>query len=307
MPFYNSDLKLLEFAVKSVLNQTIKNIELIIVNDGSNVKNFEQILAAAKTDKRIKIITQKHKGAGIARNLGIENASGDFIAFMDADDYYPDNEVLEHLYNTALNSNVLISGGKVLMDNDGELSQPFWHFKNIENLYCNRTVDYKDFQICWGYWCYIYKKQLITDNNIYFPDYLRYQDPPWFIRMLNTAKTFYTTDKVSYIYRNSTEAKKWSNRQIKDYFKGIENVLLYSKQEGLNELHAFIYRKFLTYDIKILNSFKMNLLLDKNRIINDIFRATNENIIEKIEPEVPIFKDVKDYKQNIAKYDLIDK
>ena len=86
IPVYNVE-KYLEEALESVINQTLKDIEIIIINDGSTDRSLEIAKGYALKDKRIKIIDQKNQGLSVARNRGIENAKGKYIYFMDSDDY----------------------------------------------------------------------------------------------------------------------------------------------------------------------------------------------------------------------------
>ena len=86
IPVYNVEEYLKE-ALESVVNQSLKDIEIIIINDGSTDKSLRIIKGYATKDKRIKIINQKNQGQSIARNSGIENAKGKYIYFMDSDDY----------------------------------------------------------------------------------------------------------------------------------------------------------------------------------------------------------------------------
>lgn len=85
IPIYNSE-KYLKETIESILNQTYKNLEIILINDGSKDDSLEIIKEYKTKDERIKIIDQKNAGVSAARNIGIKNATGDFIAFNDADD-----------------------------------------------------------------------------------------------------------------------------------------------------------------------------------------------------------------------------
>ena len=86
IPVYNVE-KYLEQCLDSVIAQSFEDIEVICVNDGSTDSSLEILKRYANNDSRIKIISQKNKGAGAARNVGIENAAGEYVYFMDSDDY----------------------------------------------------------------------------------------------------------------------------------------------------------------------------------------------------------------------------
>ena len=85
IPVYNTEL-FVEEAIKSVLNQTLTDIEVIVVNDGSTDNSLKVIERLANTDSRIKKITQENQGQSVARNLGLNIAKGEYIYFMDSDD-----------------------------------------------------------------------------------------------------------------------------------------------------------------------------------------------------------------------------
>ncbi|MCQ2562595.1 MAG: glycosyltransferase, partial [Alphaproteobacteria bacterium] len=90
MPVYNTPENFLRPAIESVLNQTFKDFELIIVNDGSTKNNVSNVVKSY-SDNRIKYIDNKHVGAACARNIGLDNAGGDFILIMDSDDVVDTN------------------------------------------------------------------------------------------------------------------------------------------------------------------------------------------------------------------------
>lgn len=95
IPCYNAQEYIAQ-AIKSVLMQTYKNIEIIIVNDGS-VDKSEKIIKSFQ-DRRIKYIKQKNSGVAITRNTGIKNATGKYIAFLDADDLYEKDKIEQELF-----------------------------------------------------------------------------------------------------------------------------------------------------------------------------------------------------------------
>ena len=116
IPVYNMEAYLSE-CLDSILRQTLgKEVELVCVNDGS-VDSSLYILRQyeAKYDN-IRLVTQLNSGVSVARNKGIQAAAGEYIAFMDPDDYYPEADCLEVLYNNAIENNTLICGGSFSED-----------------------------------------------------------------------------------------------------------------------------------------------------------------------------------------------
>ena len=111
VPVFNTE-KYLKKCVDSILNQSLKNIEIIFIDDGSNDNSLGILEEYAKIDKRIKIISKLNEGQGVARNIGIKSAIGEYIAFVDSDDFIQIN-MLEKLYSYSKNKNLDICMCKV--------------------------------------------------------------------------------------------------------------------------------------------------------------------------------------------------
>ena len=111
MCIYNTPEEYLEKAIKSVIEQTEYNIEIILVNDGSN-ENIREICQKYKEqDKRIKLINQKNQGESVARNVGIQYATTNYITFIDSDDYFENDmckQVLEYMEKIEYDFDVII-------------------------------------------------------------------------------------------------------------------------------------------------------------------------------------------------------
>ena len=110
VPVYNTE-KYLEECIGSIISQTLREIEIIIVDDGSNQECAILCDLLAKTDERIRVIHKQNAGPGLARNTGIEAANGEYIGFVDSDDYIkPD--MYENLYNAAFktDADLVVSG-----------------------------------------------------------------------------------------------------------------------------------------------------------------------------------------------------
>ena len=113
IPVFNSE-KYIENCIKSILGQDYKNVEIIIINDGST-DNSVKIIKQINSDK-IKLINQKNNGPSSARNNGIKNASGEWIMFLDSDDMLADNAI-SNLIEKSINTDHVISGWKAFFKN----------------------------------------------------------------------------------------------------------------------------------------------------------------------------------------------
>ena len=134
IPFYNQKLEYLKQALNSVLNQTLKDIEIICVDDGSTDNTCYEYINKLN-DNRIQLYKKAHEAAGSARNLGVEKASGENIMFLDSDDFYPENTVLEQLYEIKKANNVLIAGAKHLLLSNGKYEEPYFNYGNINDYF----------------------------------------------------------------------------------------------------------------------------------------------------------------------------
>lgn len=114
---YNND-KYIEKCLNSILVQSYKNIEIIVVDDGSTDKTFSIGTRYLKKDLRIKFIHQENMGVGSARNVGLRNASGDYITFVDSDDYIMPNLMSEYIYYLNKYPESLLISGYREINND---------------------------------------------------------------------------------------------------------------------------------------------------------------------------------------------
>ena len=265
IPFYNQQVNLLKQAIDSVLMQTLSDIEIICIDDGSDNKECSNFL---KNYTNINLIETRHFGSGHARNVGIKHSTAENIMFLDSDDFYPEKDTIEKLYNLKKEKNVLIIGGKHKILNNGCFEEPYFNYGDINEFFCNKVVKYSEYQFPWWYWCFMFDSNLIKKNNILFPDYLRYQDPPFFVRVMNAGKEFFAADFISYIHRNSNKLYNLNEITIEHHVKGIVDLLKYSKENNLTKLFNLLYDTFFGFDIKLIENIKDLPEEKKNFLIN---------------------------------------
>jgi glycosyltransferase involved in cell wall biosynthesis len=246
IPVYNSELYLCE-CLDSVINQTLNEIEIICINDGSTDKSLNILEEYARNDKRIVLLNKKNEGPGPSRNLGINSAISEFIIFMDADDFYPNNIILEKLYTVIIENDILISGGSW---------SNFYTDKKIPNTVFNNTlfgytfisnekISYRDYQFDYGYQRFLFNRSLLIKNNIYFPAYRRFQDPPFFVKSMVTAGQFYAIPDVVYRYRK--KKTKWDSKKGIDMLKGIIDNLEIAKTYEYDVLYKLTLSRVKEY------------------------------------------------------------
>ena len=141
IPIFNAE-KYISDCLESIINQTLKDIEIILINDGSNDKTEQIIKEYAKKDKRIIILKQKNKGAGAARNSGIQISKGEYISFIDSDDMFH-FKTLEIAYENLIKFNadiVLFYGRNFKQKKDIIINEKIESYKKNNKFYNERMV-----------------------------------------------------------------------------------------------------------------------------------------------------------------------
>lgn len=271
IPVYNAEDNLGQ-CLNSVLFQTIKDLEIICVDDGSTDKSLAVLEAFQKNDPRIIVLHQENAGAGVARNLALSRAAGEFVAFMDADDWYPTSHVLDLLYTKAVVNGALVCGGSFSEYKDGKVNA------NYEGRYSAYTfnhegfIDFKDFQFDYGYIRFIYNRGFLNANHLRFPPYRRFQDPPFFVNTMIHAERFYSVPEIVYCYRKGAKRVEWSDEKALDAVRGITDLLSISKEYGLAKLHVTALERI---NIEYYNIIMKKIRPDNLELLEQLIRTTN--------------------------------
>ena len=170
IPIFNEE-NFLKICLNSVINQTFKNIEIICIDDGSTDKSLIILKEYLKIDKRIKIISQNNLGSGVARNNGINLSKGKYLIFIDSDDLFPNNYILELLYNKINKNKVYICGGSLREFESINGTMKIHEQKENFIFHNEGIINYLDYQYDLGYYRFIYNNKFIKKNKIYFPEY----------------------------------------------------------------------------------------------------------------------------------------
>lgn len=282
VPVYNSE-KDLDKCLKSILSQTLKEIELIIVNDGSKDNSLNIINKYIKLDKRITLINQKNSGAAIARNNAITIAKSDFIAFVDSDDYI-EKEMYETMYNEAIKYNVDIvtcQFRKINSNNTIDYSTTIKNKENLENVFLGKV-----FSVLWNK---IYKKELFVKNRIMIDKNIYYEDIGIVYKLYYFTKKIHTIPNVFYNWNNreGSATESFSTKHIKSMFyilNDMHDFMLEYKPCSF-ELFIqkycfninFLFNRVLHFSENLKEAKKLYKLITKNLNINLIL--DDENIL----------------------------
>lgn len=251
VPIYNMSKYLAE-AIEGFLKQTLDEKELILVDDGSSDSSLEIAESYAQTYCNIVIMKQNHRGSGATRNRGIQRAEGEYVCFLDADDFYASVDALEYLYKLARREKAVICGGSSCDYIDGIIRTE--GLRKERKFLREQYILKEEYPGMAGYWAFIFSKKFLSDNDVFFPSYLRGQDAPFFVKAIACAGKVYCSDKLIYVYRKQHKVMRFDEKKaldlarsyrdvysisIKAHMINVQNVV---EDELKGELGALIYK-----------------------------------------------------------------
>lgn len=288
IPVYNGE-RYLEKCMNSIIMQTYKNIEVILINDGSSDKSKEILDRFSKRDKRIKVIHKKNEGVSIARNIGLNLSTGEYIFFIDSDDYL-DETVISDMMQYSNEYNVIKVGYKLIGENKKEINTISRNklYKNYDYIKEVLSTD-----IGGQSWGYLLHKSIV--KGIYFDSNTScMEDTIFIIKCILRTDNIKCIDSSYYNYLINQQGITCSSKKI---FKNIEDYMY-----SVNEIEKIIINRKINYDYrgdllkkkitliesevsKIVKKEDLNILL-KNKEINaelkNIKNSINLNIVYKI-------------------------
>lgn len=207
VPIYNVEKYLIR-CLNSVVGQTYQNLEIILVNDGSTDGSGEICRQYAERDARIRLFTQENQGQSVARNVGLEHMRGEYIVFVDSDDYISPY-LVECLLNGMLEYNTLITMCDFLSVTDGDNQAVFDTIPaHVENYFTRLSRDdvfdtinqngRLDFSSPWSK---LYHKKVF--ESLRYPEGKKYEDAFLFCELFSQVDELYFIRLVLYAYRQS--------------------------------------------------------------------------------------------------------
>lgn len=281
IPMYNSE-SYIDKCIQSIINQTLKDIEIILVDDGSTDKSLEISNKYAENDERIKVIKQKNKGVSSARNYGVSIAEGNFITFVDSDDFI-EIDMLEILYNSAIDNNcdVVLSGIKIIKDNDIK-----YEFTTDSKIYTKQEVfklfyfDKEPFSP--NYACGKLIKRSICNKIKFREDIFLMEDALFTMEVfVNCSNNIMFLNKYlyNYVQRSGSASKHFSKKRITSFYaleellklaKGIDSKYEKSFLRVYSKLILSILQDIISFDFQNNKEeyFKISKSLNKHYIDN---------------------------------------
>ncbi len=302
VPVYNME-KYLSRCLTSLINQTIDNLEIIVVNDGSTDKSDEIIKEYKKANNNIRYVTKENGGLSSARNFGLLYATGEYIAFLDSDDYV-DRNMYKKMYEKAKehNSDYVECDFLWQYDDHQKIDTGIRYINKKEMFVTARVVA----------WNKLIKREIILENKLQFPVGLYYEDVEFFYKLLPHINSFDFVEEplVYYVQRETSIVNKQDSR-TKQIFKILDNVIDYYKANGIydeyqKEIEYTCARILLCSSLKRMiqipdkttrelllsetwqnlngkfPNWKQNEILKKNNSINGLYMKSMNNTTFKI-------------------------
>lgn len=261
VPIYNVE-KYLDRCMDSLLNQTLKDIEIIMVDDGSPDNCPQMCDEYAKKDNRVKVIHKRNAGLGEARNSGLEIVVGEYVAFVDSDDFV-EREMYEKLYKTAqeTNSDTVYCGFSKYLNNGKTIrhqhAQTLLTFKNrnVNNLLLDFIASSPDYKQDWKYemsvWHGIYSTKIIQNQNIRFVSerIILSEDLPFQVKYLKEAKAVAYMPECYYYYcMNNSGSLTHANYSPDKLCRTIKLINFLTKETlAINGADIRVKRFFICY------------------------------------------------------------
>lgn len=269
VPFYNVE-NYVETCITSLLKQTYESFEIIIVDDGSTDGSYERCVQFLSSSEKVCIIRQENMGLGEARNTGLQRARGEYIIFVDSDDFWNKADGLEKI-DSKINQcecDVLCFDFLLLDNNTGKIRDRNIRLSdNVNNLNAEKRI--KKLLIHNGLkfsaWSKVLNRKFLLTNNLFFNKGLS-EDMDWTARILMLTQKIYYLDEKIYVYR-AKRSGSITNTVKRDFLKGwcdiLDKIFSYDK-EIINQVNEKSENKYY-YFSKIYGIILINYLRSKRK------------------------------------------
>lgn len=267
VPIYNRSREV-ERLIGNLSAQDMPDAEFLLIDDGSTDDTVACIKRLLPGDDRFRFITKPNTGTGDTRNLGIHEARGSWVFFLDPDDAIPSAGTLSRLVSLAESEHVEVAGGDTQFEKRGKTlpavdgwsdnepsimeawvsvvgdlpREPFEYFGS------EGVFNYRVYQYDAGFSRFVYSRDLLVDNGIEFPCATFFEDPLFFVRAMDAASQFAVIAEPTYVYRIGSHPGRYDFQFCKEHLQGFRSNLLFSKEQGYCRLHRITYERFKRFD-----------------------------------------------------------
>lgn len=298
VPVYNTQ-DYLEQCLNSISCQSLSNIEVICINDGSTDHSQEILNRISQTDNRFIVIEQKNKGQGCSRNRALSIAKGKYILFVDSDDWISGDtlELLTKKCEAYRLDMLSFSGNNFYSNPDKEVDNPYWSFSFLPPSFPFNTFNHRD---CRSFitsmpvssCLTMYRNAFLKENKIRFPEGLFFEDNVFFVKSILSAKRC-GIEKTKLYHRrihSSSVTQNW-NSHFSDYIRISELVIEWVKVSCSKEMFDKYQNSYVTGCINRFNSFDIT---DKTRYLSQLEAfLRRQNICYKVDKQKAEIKRIK--------------
>lgn len=235
IPVYNNE-EFVEKCIRSVMEQTFADLEIIVVNDGSTDGSEEILRRLSEKDSRIRLISQENKGVSAARNKGLDASGGTFLIFVDGDDYIGPNYI-KSLYDFAVRNHTdMLICGITYVDVDGRILR-----RIVPGKYCRFKQEEWTFRIS-GVWSHFYRRELWEKYHIRFYSGERGEDMPISLFFSAVCNKISTISETGYFYVQHQASAIHNFRGLKKYnlpYRGLEDTIKKIRNIGISNSPEF--------------------------------------------------------------------
>ena len=272
VPVYNTE-KYLKNCIDSLLKQNFENYEIIVINDLSP-GNAEEIIKSYNDKKIVYIKNKTNKGIGYNRNLGIKKAKGEYVCFIDSDDYVKE-DFISKMYNYSKENNLdLCVCDYVNVDEEGNKLKEF----NLSD-FCITNYEENNKILCeinLAPWNKLYKKDMLVKNKIEFSETLKYEDLSFVaLSIKNSKKIGKINEQLNYYTIHNNSETTTRDKRVFDIFKQLDIVR--------DEYKSGKYLDELTVSVLLNYTIQQRYQIDKDtqsKFIDDAFKYLNDNNID---------------------------
>ena len=267
VPVYNVE-KYIEKCLESLVNQTLEDIEIIIVNDGST-DNSKKIIEKYLKNKKVVYLEKSNGGLSSARNYGIPYAKGEYIGFIDSDDYI-EKTMFEKMYNKAIEEK-----------SDMVECDFLWEYPNKIKIDTGKIYSTKKSAIIDARvvaWNKLIKKEILEEIKIQFPEGLRYEDVEFFYKLIPYLnKIAFIKEPLIHYVQRTTSIANTQNEKTSEIFQVLDNVIEFYKANNFYNIYEeeleYIYTRFL-----LCSSLRRMTKIKNKSIKKELLKRTWENL-----------------------------
>lgn len=276
VPIYNTS-KYLNRCLDSILDQTYTNLEILLINDGSTDNSLQICKYYEEKDKRIKIFDINNSGPSTCRNIGLKHSKGEFISFIDSDDYIEKNFIEEMLYTYNCTHSDIIGCSINVHDVDGKIFDVYNKFSLITYEKERLIEEYLKNNIAFAVWGKIFTKEILKNN--YFDDYKVNEDRMFMWRLFNQTNSYSVVGKPLYHYMRRSNNSLTSMNFTKEHL----NIFIYIQNIKCDIEKKYPYLKKLGEDY-FINQIEhiFSILQNSTEIDKETYNQYENMIIKNI-------------------------